>query len=74
MLRVMLKASTESAISVLVPAVPRVRNRPITIRFIVPNGCSAEHRLHRIISGAAVTRAIIRSSASSCWYRLTQRY
>ncbi len=71
MLRIMLTASTESAISVLVPAIPRVRKRPVIIRFIVPNGCSAEHLRSRIRSGAFATRAVIRSSASSWTCRVT---
>ena len=66
MLRIMLNARTVSAISVRVPLNPRVRNRPAIIRFIVPNGCSAEHRLRLISAGSSVTRFVMRSSASSC--------
>lgn len=46
--RIRLNASTESDISVLVPSMPRVRNLPDIMRFIVPKGCSAEHLRCRI--------------------------
>lgn len=43
MQRIRLKAMTDNAISVFVPFMPLVRQRPDIIRFIVPSGCTAEH-------------------------------
>jgi hypothetical protein len=46
MLWIILKASTQSAISVLVPLMPRVRNRPVIIPL---------HRSERVLGRASST-------------------